>query len=88
MKLTSKRIASTRSDILPKMLVARRSGKGVKAQRKVYILANGRETFIGYIFEPDGKGAGYRYRLPFPGLLSEETYPSIKAAKNAMGAKL
>lgn len=77
-----------RSVITSKMLVARRSGKGVKAQRKVYLLVKGCETFVGYIFEPDGKGAGYRYRLPFPGLLSEETYPSIKAAKSAMGAKL
>jgi hypothetical protein len=69
------------------MLIAKRSGKGVKAQRKVYLLANGRETFVGYIIEPDGKGAGYAYRQALSET-SAERFPTIKAAKIALGAKL
>jgi hypothetical protein len=70
------------------MLVARRSGKGVKAQRKVYLLANGVETFVGYIFEPDGKGCGYAYRQIWGKPANTERFTSIKAAKIALAVNL
>lgn len=54
--------------------------------RKTY-LKEGRR-FVGWICEPSGKGAGYKYQLIGRRFASSKSYATLKEAKQALAEEL
>lgn len=57
--------------------------KGDSARTRRIFLKDGRKL-VGYIFLPDGKGAGYKFRLPNRTHASSKRYRTIKEAKEGL----
>lgn len=75
-------------------LVARRPVR-MKGQRVWKVYYERKNVLVGYIFQPDGEGAGYAYSVGPRGWsvgsqthMSKERFKTIKGAKIALGGNL
>ena len=68
------------------MFVASPAGSDKARTRKIY-LKEGRRL-VGVVFEPDGKGLGYKYKKLGRDHASSKTFSTIKQAKEALGGIL
>jgi hypothetical protein len=69
------------------MFVAGKAKRGDKARTRPVWLKDGRRL-IGYIYEPDGVGGGYVYKMLGRTHASAKRYPTIKACKEGLGTQL
>jgi hypothetical protein len=68
------------------MFVATPAGSDKARTRKIY-LKEGRRL-VGVVFEPDGKGLGYKYKRLGRDHASSRTYRTVKQAKEGLGSIL
>jgi hypothetical protein len=61
--------------------------KGDKARTRPVYLKDSRRI-VGHIFEPDGKGLGYKYKRLNRDHSSSKSYKTIKQAKEGLGGIL